>query len=75
VWTAAIFHASHNLFVQDVFDRLTVSKTHTEYVTTEFGVGLAIVYSAVALWLWRHRGEAFGPQATPVVAEASAATP
>jgi membrane protease YdiL (CAAX protease family) len=57
VWPAAIFHASHNLFVQDVFDQLTISKSRTEYVTTEFGVGLAIVYSLVALWLWRRRHE------------------
>lgn len=57
VWPAVLFHASHNLFVQDVFDRLTVPKSATEYVTTEFGVGLMAVYAAVAWWLWRRRSE------------------
>jgi membrane protease YdiL (CAAX protease family) len=70
VWPAVIFHASHNLFVQDVFDRLTVSKPGTEYVTTEFGVGLAVVYGIVAWYLWRRRGELAAPATAAIVAEA-----
>lgn len=57
VWTAVILHASHNLFIQNVFDRLTVSRGATQYVTTEFGVGLAVVYTAVAVACWRRRAE------------------
>jgi membrane protease YdiL (CAAX protease family) len=56
VWTAVIFHASHNLFIQSVFDRLTVSGPMTQYVTTEFGAGLAL-YGCAAVWCWRHRGQ------------------
>jgi CAAX protease family protein len=57
VWTAVILHASHNLFIQNVFDRLTVSRGATQYVTTEFGVGLAVVYTAAAVACWRRRAE------------------
>jgi uncharacterized protein len=57
VWTAAILHASHNLFVQAVFDPLTLDFGLTPYITTEFGAGLAIVYALVAFYYWRRRGE------------------
>lgn len=57
VWTAVILHASHNLFIQEIFDPLTVDKGITEYVTTEFGVGLAVAYTIAAVYVWRRRGE------------------
>jgi membrane protease YdiL (CAAX protease family) len=57
LWTAVILHASHNLFVQGIFDPLTKDRGITKYVTTEFGVGLALAYSAVAWYFWRRRGE------------------
>jgi membrane protease YdiL (CAAX protease family) len=56
VWTAVIIHASHNLFIQGVFDPLTVDRGFTQYVTTEFGAGLAIAYTLIAYWCWRQRG-------------------
>ena len=57
VWTAVVLHASHNLFIQNLFDPMTISHELTEYVTTEFGVGLAFVYSVVAIVFWRRRSE------------------
>lgn len=57
VWTAVLLHASHNLFVQEIFDPLTVDRGITEYVTTEFGAGLALAYTAAAWYVWRRRGE------------------
>ena len=57
LWTAVILHASHNLFIQGVFDRLTGDRGITRYVTTEFGIGLAIAYTAVAFYVWKRRGE------------------
>jgi membrane protease YdiL (CAAX protease family) len=57
VWTAVVLHASHNLFIQGVFDRQTVDLGATEYLTTEFGAGLAAAYSLLAWWCWRRRGE------------------
>lgn len=56
VWSAVILHASHNLFIQSVFDRLTVDRGYTEYFTTEFGVGLTIAYTLIAYWCWKQRG-------------------
>ena len=60
VWSAALLHASHNLFVQAVFDPLTLDFGLTPYLTTEFGVGLAIAYALVAFTYWRRRGEVEG---------------
>lgn len=73
VWTAVILHASHNLFVQTVFDPLTVDRGITRYVTTEFGAGLAIAYSIGAWYLWRRRGEL--PQAGEAAVPAAAPQP
>ena len=57
VWTGVILHASHNLFVQSVFDPLTADRGITKYVTTEFGVGLAMAYTVIAIYFWRRRAE------------------
>lgn len=57
VWTAVILHASHNLFIQQVFDGITTDRGTTRYLTTEFGIGLALAYSVVAWICWRRRGE------------------
>ncbi|MGI9628020.1 MAG: CPBP family intramembrane glutamic endopeptidase [Longimicrobiales bacterium] len=56
VWTGVLLHASHNLFIQGVFDGLTNNRMYTEFITTEFGVGLAVVYAGGAYWCWRNRG-------------------
>lgn len=47
-----------NVFIQQVFDPLTEDRGLTRYVTTEFGVGLALAYTIVALYFWRRRDEA-----------------
>lgn len=74
VWTAVILHASHNLFVQEIFDPLTVDRGITSYITTEFGAGLALAYTAAAWYFWRRRGEL--PQAgEAVTAEAAQPAP
>ena len=56
LWPAAILHASHNLFVQGFFDRVTVDTGRTRWITTEFGVGLALAISVTAWLFWRARG-------------------
>lgn len=55
VWPAVILHASHNLFVQNVFDRITVDYGQTKFFTTEFGLGLALIYVIIAYYFWRKR--------------------
>lgn len=56
VWPAAILHASHNLFVQGFFDRVTVDTGPTRWLTGEFGAALAVGIAATAWLFWRARG-------------------
>jgi membrane protease YdiL (CAAX protease family) len=57
LWTAAILHASHNLFIQAIFDRMTAPAGRVLYVTTEFGFGLVLTAGAFALYFWTRRDE------------------
>jgi len=56
VWPAAILHASHNLFVQSFFDRVTVDTGPTRWLTGEFGAALAVMLVVTSLIFWRARG-------------------
>ena len=56
VWPAAILHASHNLFVQSFFDRVTVDTGPTRWLTGEFGAALAVSLVVTSLVFWRARG-------------------
>jgi membrane protease YdiL (CAAX protease family) len=58
LWTACVLHASHNLFIQAIFDRITAPAGRALYVTTEFGAGLVLTVGAFALYLWTRRQEA-----------------
>lgn len=53
LWPAVLLHASHNVFVQSIFDRLTINGPYTQYLTSEFGLGLAIGYALVAVFLYK----------------------
>lgn len=55
LWTAALLHASHNLFVQTIFTPLTIQTKITPYIIDEFGVGLALAGVVVALVFWQKR--------------------
>ncbi len=57
LWTAAVLHASHNLFIQAIFDAITAPVGRALYVTTEFGVGLVLTVGACGLYFWTRRGE------------------
>lgn len=57
VWTAAILHASHNLFIQSVFTPLTKSTAQTKYYADEFGIVLPLVAVVVAVFFWLKRSE------------------
>jgi membrane protease YdiL (CAAX protease family) len=57
VWTAAIFHGSHNLYIQAVYDRVTVDTGITSFIIGEFGAGLALMGLVVAFIFWRKRAE------------------
>ena len=55
LWPAALMHASHNLFIQQVFDPLTQDTGITAYLTGEFGLALALAGIVVAYIFWRLR--------------------
>jgi membrane protease YdiL (CAAX protease family) len=57
LWPAAILHASHNLFIQAIFDRMTAPVGRALYITTEFGGGLVLTIGAFALYFWFRRNE------------------
>lgn len=42
LWTATLFHASHNRFIQSVLTPLTGDTGSTNYYIDEFGIGLAL---------------------------------
>ena len=43
IWTAVIFHASHNIFIQEIFPVLTRETEISGKITGEFGIGIALV--------------------------------
>jgi len=56
VWTVAILHASHNLFLQEVFDPLTVNRGEDRVLgRPSSGSGSRSSYGVVAWWCWRRR--------------------
>jgi membrane protease YdiL (CAAX protease family) len=57
LWTGAMLHASHNLFIQLFFDKITSDTGLTRFVIGEFGAGLAIVSIFVAGYFWTRRSE------------------
>jgi membrane protease YdiL (CAAX protease family) len=64
VWPAAILHASHNLYVQGFFDRVTVNTGPTQWLTSEFGAALALALALTAWLFWRRRRELALPNDT-----------
>ncbi|MBN1225103.1 MAG: CPBP family intramembrane metalloprotease [Candidatus Aminicenantes bacterium] len=55
LYTGMFMHASHNLFFQGVFDRLTTETDKTWYFVDEFGAISAAVAIVVALIFWSKR--------------------
>lgn len=56
LWPAVLLHASHNQFIQGIFDKLTGKSKISPYITGEFGVGLAITALILAYVFWRVQG-------------------
>ena len=57
-WPAALLHATHNLFVQTVFDPATEMRANTAWLTGEFGIGLVIALAIAFAVLCRLGGPA-----------------
>lgn len=66
LWTAALLHASHNLFVQNLFTPLTAQHKITPFIIDEFGVGLALA-GIVLMIIFIRKGKKLGlPLIEPV---------
>lgn len=57
VWTSMFLHASHNIFIQAVFDRMTKDTGVTHWLIGEFGAGLALTGALVGFLFWRKRAD------------------
>jgi len=60
IWPCVFLHASHNTFIQQFYDPLTVYRNKTGYVAGEFGAALLLISIAMALYFWRRRDEVEG---------------
>lgn len=52
LWTAAVMHAAHNIFILSLFDRMTVKYADTWRYAGEFGLVLPLVIALVGLYVW-----------------------
>jgi uncharacterized protein len=59
LWTGALLHASHNLYVQAILTPLTRNTGKTAWFIDEFGAVLPVVAVAFAVYFWT-RGKELG---------------
>jgi len=57
LWTGAILHASHNLYIQAIYTPLTADTGKTKWFIDEFGAVLPVISVAFAIYFWSKRGE------------------
>ncbi|MGC1416364.1 MAG: type II CAAX endopeptidase family protein [Candidatus Acidiferrum sp.] len=57
LWTSAILHGSHNLYIQAIFTPLTQDTGKTNWFIDEFGCVIPIVVIFFAIYFWRKRRE------------------
>ncbi|MEE4194636.1 MAG: type II CAAX endopeptidase family protein [Anaerolineae bacterium] len=55
LWTAALLHAAHNAFIQNLFDPATLDGESgvTPWIIGEFGIGLAVTSILIGVIFWR----------------------
>lgn len=57
VWPAVLLHASHNLYIQRVFDPLTIENSSlSKYMIGESGVVMMVILIGTAVIFWQLRG-------------------
>jgi len=57
LWTGALLHASHNLYVQGIFTPLTRNTGKTAWFIDEFGAILPLVVFGFGIYFWSRRNE------------------
>jgi membrane protease YdiL (CAAX protease family) len=53
LWTAVIYHASINIFLQKIFTPITMTNTESNWYIDEFGAITALVGCCVAVFFWK----------------------
>lgn len=53
LWPVVFLHGGHNFIIQIVLDPLTINTGQTFYITTDFGIGLAIAGVIVGVVFWK----------------------
>jgi membrane protease YdiL (CAAX protease family) len=74
LWTGAMLHASHNLFVQVIFTPLTRNTGKTAWYIDEFGGVLPAVIVVFAFCFWSRRHELFSRGERPASSGAENST-
>jgi uncharacterized protein len=57
LWTGALLHASHNLYIQGIFTPLTRNTGKTAWFIDEFGAVLPLITVCFAIYFCRRRNE------------------
>jgi membrane protease YdiL (CAAX protease family) len=65
LWTGVLLHASHNLFIQGIFDTFSRETKISKYVIGEFGAALAIMGIVVGVIYWRMGTKDFSTNTSP----------
>jgi membrane protease YdiL (CAAX protease family) len=60
LWTGALLHASHNLYIQGIFTPLTRDTGKTAWFIDEFGAVLPLVALCFGIYFWTKRKELRG---------------
>jgi membrane protease YdiL (CAAX protease family) len=55
LWVGVILHASGNVYLMGIFHDLTVKKGYADYLISETGVFMGIVYIIVAIIFWKNQ--------------------
>ena len=63
LWTGALLHASHNLYIQSIFSPLTRNTGKTAWYIDEFGAVIPIITVLFAVYFWTRRKELPSPDA------------
>jgi hypothetical protein len=60
LWSGALLHASHNLYIQGIFTPLTRDTGKTAWFIDEFGAVLPLVALCFGIYFWTKRKELRG---------------
>jgi membrane protease YdiL (CAAX protease family) len=75
LWTGAILHGSHNLYIQGIFTPMTRDTGKTAWYIDEFGIVLPLVAIVFAVYFWSKRRELPQTALTPANEQSPAASP